>query len=44
MKKLLLEIYDKPMNKQKQILEDRFNKWKGKLNQIDDIIFIGIRF
>ncbi len=44
LKKLLLEINDKPMNKQKQILEDRFNKWKGKLNQIDDIIFIGIRF
>ncbi len=44
LKKLLLEINDKPMNKQKQILEDRFNKWKGKLNQIDDVIFIGIRF
>ncbi|MFC2151180.1 SpoIIE family protein phosphatase [Bacteroidota bacterium] len=44
MKKLLAEIWDKPMNEQKQILEDRFNKWKGKLDQIDDIIFIGIKF
>jgi serine phosphatase RsbU (regulator of sigma subunit) len=43
-KKLLLEINNKPMNEQKQILVDRFNKWKGKLNQIDDVIFIGIRF
>ena len=44
MKKLLLEINVKSMNTQKQILEDRFNKWKGNLEQIDDIIFIGIRF
>jgi serine phosphatase RsbU (regulator of sigma subunit) len=44
MKKLLVEINSKPMNEQKQILEDNFHKWKGKLNQIDDIIFIGIKF
>ncbi|MCB2195048.1 MAG: SpoIIE family protein phosphatase [Bacteroidetes bacterium] len=43
-KKLLLEICSKPMEEQKQILEERFNKWKGKTEQVDDIIFIGIRF
>lgn len=43
LKKLLIEINTKPMAEQKQILEDRFNKWKGDLDQIDDLIFIGIR-
>jgi serine phosphatase RsbU (regulator of sigma subunit) len=44
LKKLLIEINTKTMTEQKQILEDRFNKWKGDLDQIDDLIFIGIRF
>ncbi len=44
MKKLLVEISNKPMENQKEILEERFNKWKGNLDQIDDIIFIGIKF
>ena len=44
MKKLLLEINNKPMKDQKQIMEEKFEKWKGELNQIDDIIFIGIKF
>jgi hypothetical protein len=32
------------MKEQKQIMEEKFEKWKGELNQIDDIIFIGIKF
>lgn len=44
MKKMLLEIWNRPMEEQKQIIEERFNKWKGKLDQIDDIILIGIKF
>ncbi len=43
-KKMLLEIHKSSMKDQKQILEDRFNKWKGDLSQIDDLIFIGIKF
>jgi serine phosphatase RsbU (regulator of sigma subunit) len=43
-KKMLLEIHNKTMHEQKLILEERFEKWKGDLSQIDDIIFIGIRF
>lgn len=43
-KKLLLEIYEKPLEEQKQILDERFAKWKGKLEQVDDVIFIGVRF
>ena len=43
-KKLLLEISEKPMSSQKKILEERFYKWKGDLDQVDDIIVIGIQF
>ena len=44
LKKLLNEVQDKPMNAQRQILEERFYKWKGNLDQLDDIIMIGIKF
>jgi len=43
-KKLLLEINEKPMKEQQQILDERFARWKGDLDQIDDVIVIGIRF
>lgn len=43
-KKLLLEINEKPMKEQQNILDERFAKWKGDLDQIDDVILIGIRF
>jgi len=44
MKKLLMEISSQPMSKQREILVERFYKWKGELDQLDDIIIIGIRF
>lgn len=40
---LLLEIHSKPMEEQKQILETRFNEWKGTLAQTDDVLVIGLR-
>jgi serine phosphatase RsbU (regulator of sigma subunit) len=43
-KKMLLEIHVKTMHEQNLILEERFEKWKGDLSQIDDLIFIGIKF
>ncbi len=42
-KKILIEIYDKPMSEQKQILEDTFIKWKGNTEQTDDIIIFGVK-
>ncbi|MCK4664728.1 MAG: SpoIIE family protein phosphatase [Bacteroidales bacterium] len=42
-KKLLLDIHDKPMIEQKQFLEETFNKWKGNIEQIDDVLVMGIR-
>jgi serine phosphatase RsbU (regulator of sigma subunit) len=43
MKELLLSIRQKTMPEQKEILEKTFIEWKGKLEQVDDICFIGFR-
>lgn len=43
LKEILLEIHQKPMEEQKEYLKNRFNEWKGKESQIDDILLIGIK-
>ena len=43
LKKLLAEIYYKPMDEQRKILETEFEKWKGSLNQVDDVTVLGVR-
>ncbi|HNY14415.1 MAG TPA: SpoIIE family protein phosphatase [Bacteroidales bacterium] len=40
---LLVEVSDKPMEEQKDILLERLNSWKGRNEQVDDILVIGIR-
>ncbi len=42
-KKLLMEIESKEMDTQKEMLDLEFNRWKGELEQIDDICIIGLR-
>ena len=42
-KRLILDIQDHPMNKQKEILEKSMNDWMGSTPQIDDILVMGIR-
>ena len=42
-KDLLLEYKDEPMNRQKEILENAFDEWKGNLEQIDDVCVIGVK-
>ncbi len=42
-KELLLEIYMKPMAEQKEILWNTILDWRGDIEQIDDIIIIGIK-
>lgn len=41
---LLMKIYKKKMDKQKQILDETITRWQGSLEQIDDITVMGIRF
>lgn len=40
---LLLSIYNKPFDEQKQRLQDTFNNWKGTLEQVDDVCVVGIK-
>ena len=40
---LLLSIHSLPLQKQKEFLNDTFFNWKGELEQVDDILVIGIR-
>ena len=40
---LLLEIHQKSMEEQKLILDKTLEDWKGNLEQIDDILVIGIK-
>jgi ligand-binding sensor domain-containing protein/serine phosphatase RsbU (regulator of sigma subunit) len=42
-KKLLSEIWSLPVCLQKDRLEKEILEWKGELNQVDDILFIGTK-
>ncbi len=42
-KNMLLNIQNKNMTEQKEIVELYFNKWKGNLEQTDDVILFGIK-
>ncbi|PLX17381.1 MAG: hypothetical protein C0597_07055 [Marinilabiliales bacterium] len=42
-KQLLLEIHQKPMAEQREILDKRIDEWRGKWEQVDDIIILGLR-
>jgi len=43
LKALLTEIHKKSPDTQKQILEKRFNDWKGSFPQIDDVLILGMK-
>jgi serine phosphatase RsbU (regulator of sigma subunit) len=42
-KELLVKIHKQNMAKQKTILAKKFHRWKGDLEQIDDILIIGFK-
>jgi ligand-binding sensor domain-containing protein/serine phosphatase RsbU (regulator of sigma subunit) len=42
-RKLLKEISNKEMNEQKDILDKKIEKWRGEMQQVDDIIVFGLR-
>ncbi len=43
MQQILLANFAKPMDEQKKILNDNMKNWMGDLEQVDDILIIGIR-
>ena len=42
-KELLLSFQKESMDKQKQLLEDALEGWRGDMDQIDDVCIIGLR-
>ena len=42
-KDLLCRIHQEGMGEQRKILEERFDEWKGSLDQVDDVLVIGVR-
>ncbi len=43
LKKLLMDIREKPLGEQRNILDSTLEEWKGRLEQLDDILIIGCR-
>jgi phosphoserine phosphatase RsbU/P len=43
LKKLLIEINNLSMSEQKKVIENQFEKWRGNIDQVDDILLMGIR-
>ena len=43
-KQLLINIHQKPLPEQKKILEKEYEEWRRDIEQIDDIMVMGIRF
>ncbi|MBK6521557.1 MAG: SpoIIE family protein phosphatase [Sphingobacteriaceae bacterium] len=42
--KILVTIANLPLAEQRRILESTFNNWKGDLEQVDDVLIVGIKF
>lgn len=43
LKKIVQSFQKETMDKQGFILSTKFNEWKGKLEQVDDVCFVGVR-
>ena len=43
LKELLLSIQEQTLEEQKETLNSIFEKWKGNLEQVDDVCIIGVR-
>ena len=43
-KELLVSNAEKEMHEQGLLLDKAFEKWKGDIEQIDDVVVIGLRF
>ena len=40
---MLLAMRQETMENQLKILQDQFDRWKGNLEQVDDVCVIGVR-
>ncbi|MFH2142361.1 MAG: tetratricopeptide repeat protein, partial [Bacteroidota bacterium] len=42
-RELLLSIQNEPMEEQRLLIDESFENWRGKLEQIDDVCIIGVK-
>lgn len=42
-KEFLINMQDQTMNEQRELLNNEFYKWKGEIEQIDDVLVFGVR-
>ncbi len=42
-KNMLADVCDKPMEIQHEYVSNTFGEWKGRLQQVDDVLFMGVR-
>lgn len=42
-KNMLADVCDKPMEAQQEYINKTFNEWRGKLQQVDDVLFMGVK-
>jgi hypothetical protein len=42
-RELLLQVSREPIEKQKQLLDETIESWRGELEQVDDILVIGVQ-
>lgn len=42
-KKFILSIQDHPMDKQLELVNEEFDRWKGERDQLDDVLVIGVK-
>ncbi|MBI5218696.1 MAG: tetratricopeptide repeat protein [Bacteroidia bacterium] len=43
-KRMLIEINKESMEKQREILDETLKKWRGSMEQIDDVLVFGVKF
>lgn len=43
LKELFVTLHALPMKEQKEVLEKKFDEWKGEFEQVDDVVLIGLR-
>lgn len=44
LKQVLEEISDKPVSQQRELLDEALEKWRGNIEQVDDVLVIGRKF
>jgi serine phosphatase RsbU (regulator of sigma subunit) len=43
LREIFLEVSSLPISQQKEVVNRRFEEWKGHLEQVDDVLVIGVR-